>query len=137
VLGATGHCRAARWHARGVWVGANPRVAGASKWFALQIDQFLVKIVALGVQRRKLRLRLGQLGLELHLCGEQIGQYPTELITLRTYGDQLCIYRRQVGLEPSDDGGQARPTESRDRLWLQNASAAWSIARISGALEQC
>jgi hypothetical protein len=45
-----------------------------SEGFALEVDQFLARLVALCLDGGKLGLGIGELGTELHLLGEQIGK---------------------------------------------------------------
>jgi hypothetical protein len=75
------------------------RLVARDKGFALQVDQFLARRLALGLDGIKLGIRLRKLRTQLDLFSKQVGEYTTEVIALGTDGVQLRAHGHQFGLQ--------------------------------------
>src|SRR4029453_13239724 len=103
------NCATARFGGGGV-----VRTRTCSERFALEVDQLLACVLALGLDGGELGLGVGKLGTELHLGGLQVGEQTAQLIALGANGDQVGLKRSEVGLKPRD--GRERRIRCRPRI---------------------
>jgi hypothetical protein len=78
------------------------RTRSSGEGFALEIKQFLVGLVALGLDSGQLGLSIDELGAELHLVSKQVGEQAAQLIALGTHTGQFGLKRGKVGLKLCD-----------------------------------
>jgi hypothetical protein len=66
-------------------------LSASGERFALQIDQFLIQVVAFGLQGRKLCLGRGKLRTQLNQLSQHICEYDAQVIALGLGGRQLRL----------------------------------------------
>jgi hypothetical protein len=125
------NCSTARFGWRGV-----VRTRARGEGFALEVKQFLVRLMTLGLDGGQLGLSVSELGTQLHLGGLQVGEQAAQLITLGTNGVEFQAHSGQFGLAPREGAfKRIRSGTGRDCGFRTHTGHA-TRSRINGALEQ-